>query len=345
MSIQTIKQSESPVYFRLIALWVICEAFAGGIMHGIKLPFSGLIVSSLAVICIVQIAWHVPIKFAIIKATVIVAIFKLMLSPHSPPTAYIAVFFQGLVAELLFSGKRHFKFSAILLAVLALVESSIQRILVLLIVYGNGFWKAVNIYINKLTGDKSITNYSLFIAIGYIVLHAMIGFLIGIYASATAKKSAGFKDKYPGYFLPVETENVFEANARKKKKKLKWIFIIIWILLLALMLQAYFMPSKALINKDEIIGLLLRSVLILLAWYLFIAPIVLYFIKKLLTRQQEKNKYEMNAVLELLPQFKSIFRRSWQLSKSEKGLKRLRIFFRIILINTLSNEPLEEKSN
>lgn len=308
-------------------------------MHGIKLPFSGLIVSSLAVICIVQIAWHVPYKFAIIKATIIVAIFKLMLSPHSPPTAYIAVFFQGLLAEFLFSGHRHFKFSAIFLATLALVESSIQRILVLLIVYGNEFWKAVNIYINKLTGDKSITNYSLFIAIGYILLHAIIGFFIGLYASGLAKKSAGFKDKYPGYFLPVETEHVFEANAKKKRKKLKWIFVIIWLFLLALMLQAYFKPSEALIDKDEIIGLLLRSVLILLGWYLFLGPIILYFIKNLLTRQQHKNKYEMSAVLELLPQFKSIFRRSWQLSKSAKGLKRLQIFFRIILINTLSIEP------
>ena len=135
------------VYFRLIALWVICEAFAGGIMHAAKFPFSGLIVSSLAITCIILIAHYVPTRSAIIKATVIVAIFKLMLSPHSPSTAYIAVFFQGMMGQLLLSNKRYFNFGAVILAVLSLVESAIQRILVLVIVYGNELWKVINGFI------------------------------------------------------------------------------------------------------------------------------------------------------------------------------------------------------
>ena len=52
MKIQQQNVYDKQVYYRLIALWVICEAFAGGIMHGIKLPFTGLIVSSLAITCI-----------------------------------------------------------------------------------------------------------------------------------------------------------------------------------------------------------------------------------------------------------------------------------------------------
>ena len=94
------------IYYRLIALWVLCEAMLGGIIHGLKIPVSGLFVGSSAVICICLIAWYVPQKGAIIKATIIVAIFKMMLSPQAPPPAYIAVFFQGLLGELLFFRNR-----------------------------------------------------------------------------------------------------------------------------------------------------------------------------------------------------------------------------------------------
>ena len=63
------------VYFRLIALWVICEAMLGGIIHGLKLPVSGLVVGSCAIVCICLIGRYVPEKGSIIKATVIVCDF------------------------------------------------------------------------------------------------------------------------------------------------------------------------------------------------------------------------------------------------------------------------------
>src|SRR5687767_5786888 len=99
------------LYYRLVALWVVCEAFAGGLMHAAKIPFTGMVVSSLAVACIMLIAYHVPSRSAILKATVTVAFFKLLLSPHSPPTAYIAVFFQGYLGYLLFNHRKHFLLS------------------------------------------------------------------------------------------------------------------------------------------------------------------------------------------------------------------------------------------
>src|SRR5687768_5451737 len=125
--------ADNNLYHRLFALWVVCEAFAGGIMHAARIPFTGMIVSSLGVTCIILIAYYIPSRTRIIEATIIVASFKLLLSPHSPPTAYIAVFFQGYMGQLLFMSNRHFKVKAIVLAVLSLVEASIQRILVLLI--------------------------------------------------------------------------------------------------------------------------------------------------------------------------------------------------------------------
>src|SRR4028118_434579 len=122
---------DKQIYYRLVALWVLCEGVLGGLTHAIKIPFTGIVVSSGAVICICLIAYYVPVKGAIIKATIIVAVFKMMLSPHSPPTAYIAVFFQGLLGQILFFNLNFYRVSCVILGVFAMVESAVQRILVL----------------------------------------------------------------------------------------------------------------------------------------------------------------------------------------------------------------------
>jgi hypothetical protein len=116
------------IYFRLIGLWILCEAVLGGIIHGLRIPVSGLIVGSSAVVCICLIAWYNPLKGTILKATIIVAIFKMMLSPQAPPTAYVAVFFQGILGEAIFWKRRLYTVSCILFGALALIESGLQRI-------------------------------------------------------------------------------------------------------------------------------------------------------------------------------------------------------------------------
>src|SRR5689334_277335 len=100
---------DQQVYYRIIALWVLSEALLGGIIHAFHIPVSGLIVGSAAVICICMIAFYVPVNGTIIKATIIVAIFKMLLSPQAPVLAYLAVFFQGILGELLFLNKKFYR--------------------------------------------------------------------------------------------------------------------------------------------------------------------------------------------------------------------------------------------
>src|ERR1700722_18894783 len=145
------------VYYRLIALWILCETMLGGVIHGAKIPAAGLILGSCAIICISLIAYHVPSKGSILKATLIVAIFKMMLSPQAPPTAYIAVFFQGLMGEALFWNKKIYSVSCLFFGILVLLESGLQRMLVLTILYGKDLWQAINTFINGLTGQTTFT--------------------------------------------------------------------------------------------------------------------------------------------------------------------------------------------
>jgi hypothetical protein len=150
------------VYYRLIALWILCETMLGGIIHGAKIPGSGLVVGSCAIICISLIAYSVPSKGFILKATLIVAIFKMMLSSHASPTAYIAVFFQGLMGESLFWNRKFYSVSCVLFGVLVLLESGLQRIVVLTIIYGKDLWQATNTFIHGITRQTTFTNYSFF---------------------------------------------------------------------------------------------------------------------------------------------------------------------------------------
>ena len=218
------------VYYRLIALWVLCEAMLGGIIHGFKIPVSGLVVGSCAIVCICLIAWYVPTKGAIIKATIIVAVFKMMLSPQAPPPAYIAVFFQGLLGELLFWNKRYFKLSCILLAVLGLLESGLQRILVLTIVYGNDLWKVINNFINGLTKQKVTTNYSLWIGVAYVALHFITGIVVGWWASLLPRQIEKWRNEKK-YNIILKDAAPFSPIIKKKRQRLKTGLLIIWFLL------------------------------------------------------------------------------------------------------------------
>ena len=324
---------DGPVYYRLIALWVICEAVLGGMIHGLKLPISGLIVGSCAVICISLIAYYVPIRGAILKATIIVAIFKMLLSPHTPPAAYIAVFFQGAVGQLLFSNRKFFKASCILLGLLALVESALQRIIVLVVLYGNNFWNAVNQFISKISGDASVTNYSLAFAVGYVILHAVVGIGVGLLSIFIVKKTQHFSSIHTEYLIKDETDILLQPN--RKRKNIKIIFIVCWIILLLLFLQSFLQIGDPILPAVDALHIFIRSLFILLSWYLLVNPLISYYFKKWLKGQQSKSEKHIAQVALLLPSTQYIFKKSWKLSASKKGLKRIAECCKIILINTL----------
>src|SRR5688572_2281085 len=127
------------VQHRLIAVWALAEGFLGGILHGLHLPVTGLVVGSISVCCLALLSRVQLKKGELLKATILVLLVKVMFSPHSPPTAYFAVFSQGLLAEILFSASKRYKLNCFLLAVLTQLQSAIQHIVVVLIVVGLDF--------------------------------------------------------------------------------------------------------------------------------------------------------------------------------------------------------------
>ncbi len=322
------------IYYRLIALWVLCEAMLGGIIHGFKLPVSGLLVGSAAVICICLIGFYVPTKAAIIKATIVVAIFKMMLSPHSPPPAYIAVFFQGLLGELLFSYKKLFKLSCMLLAIFALVESALQRILVLTIISGISFWKAIDEYVSKLTGEKTITSYSFYFAAGYVLLHLIAAILIGWFAGILPKKINQWKMDTITIAINnnIETTTSTKINNRKKRRLG---LIILWIILIAFYLQSFFAIGKPILPSNIALQIFMRSVLIVLGWYLLLSPLLSKLLQYWLQKKQDQQQTVIQQVNKVLPSIKYLVQQSWNLSATAKGYKRIILFCKMLTVNII----------
>lgn len=320
------------VYYRLIALWVLNEALLGGIIHGLRIPVSGLVVGSAAVINICLIAYYVREKGAILKATIIVAIFKMMLSPQAPLPAYIAVFFQGLTGELMFWNRRYYKLSCVLFAVVALVESAVQRILVLTLIYGNDAWTAFDQFINGLTKQKVHTGYSRLIATVYVALHIIAGFIVGWWASQLPSQVEKWKTDGRYDLLP-SMKNADELPVKKKRKK--WWLVIVWVALLALYIQSYYGIGKPLLPATTLLKLLIRSAIILLTWYLVVGPLLQQALFSWLAKKRSRLSGEMAQVLQLLPASRHILTASWQQSKNSRGISRLITWMKKAMVNSL----------
>lgn len=327
---------ERQIYYKLIALWVLCEAMLGGIIHGFKLPISGLIIGGSAVICISLIGYFIPHKGAILKATLVVAIFKMLLSPQSPFPAYIAVLFQGICGELIFSGKKNFKLRCYLLAFLALLESAVQRVLVMTILFGVDFWKAVNEFVSNLTKSDHVTNFSLYFVTIYLLLHLIAAYLIGRFTASIPKLSQLTDEESKPYLISYDIPND-EEPAFSKRRRPKFL-LIIWLSLIGIFIYSYFYPESLFSNAHSSLKFIFRSSIILLSWYLIIGPLALHLMKSWLKKKETTYKKEISDILLLLPDSKALLKASWTNSSSSKGLARIKLFWKFVIINTFKAE-------
>ena len=326
----------SLIYYRLIALWVLSEAMLGGIIFGLRIPVSGLVVGSCAVICISLIAWYEPVKGAIIKATIIVAIFKMMLSPQAPPAAYFAVLFQGLLGEALYWNRRWFRLATVVLAVLALLESAVQRILVLTIIYGNGGWRALNGFVNNLTGQDRITDYSYYIITWYILAHLVAGLIVGLWAGNLPVRIQFMSLLLKQYPVETGTPKVVPITVLKTRKRRRSILFLVWIILLLLYVQSFFHIGKPLLPPHISLRILVRSVIIVLGWYFLVGPLLRQALNRWLEQKKKQSQVHIQKVFQLLPATKGLITASWKLSGKKKGWARVVLCSKIILANTFS---------
>ena len=330
------------VTLRITALWAFSEAFMGGILHGLKIPFAGLVLAFVASACITLIALGNNKKGEILKATLLVIAVKFILSPHTPPMAYVAVLIQGAVGELLFLNKRILKPAAFILTLFSLLYSAFQHLLILTIVFGKGFWQAIDIFLNKITQSfiKDAVHYSLYLILFYVGCYLIAGIAGGllnikiINSVQSDNQTNALLQQLNN--LPAVTEDIF-INKKSAKKK-KW-FTLIFGSLMVLMLIFSYLPffSKS-FGKSQIPELIVRGVIIILVWNYFITPLLRLQIQKWVARYKEKNGNALQQVIALLPGIKIILQQSWQLSQQPKKWLRFKSFINYTVLLIVHHE-------
>ena len=319
---------------KITALWAFSESAFGGILHALTIPLRGLFISAAAVLFISLIALFSKSSKEILKATLIVILIKALVSPHSPLTAYFAVSIQGMLGYLLFSSKKFYAVSALLLGIFTLLFSGIQKIVVLTILFGNTLWNSIDIFFNQVLkeflslGVHSDVHYGYLLMGIYVSIHILAGIFIGFYAGRLPKKLKYYSQQIPKNILDGSENEIPRKD--KKKKKRSWLFrptgIIILAVSIAVLIFTYLYPAKTNIAGIEIIIMLIRSVVLTFIWYVLIAPIVKKVFNKYLSNKKSVYAKEIDEMMSMFPQFRKIVSYCWKNSQSKAGLKRIHYF-------------------
>ena len=330
MNLKSKEFYKTNITLRITALWAFSEAFMGGILHGLKIPFAGLVLAFVASVCITLIALGNNKKGEILKATLLVIVVKFILSPLTPPMAYVAVLIQGTIGELLFLNRKVLKPAAFILTLFSLLYSAFQHLLILTIIFGKGFWQAIDIFLNKITQTfiKNSVQYSLYFVAIYVGCYLVAGIAGGllnvkiIRSVQSGNQTIALLQQVNS--LPIPGEDIFtNKKTVKRKKSFALIFGGLMLLLLILSYLSYFNIGFA---KYQIPQLIVRGIIIILVWNYFITPLLRLQIQKWVTKYKQKNGSTLQQVITLLPGIKIILQQSWQISQQQKKWLRFKSF-------------------
>lgn len=338
-------EQRSAAVQRLTALWAFSESGLGGIMHALQIPFTGLVVGGLAVILISLIAAISGHNYKqILKSAVIVLIVKAMVSPYTPFPAYIAVSFQALLGYALFSLININLLSILLLSTMAMLESAIQKLLILTLFFGESFWKATDdlmAFIAKQFGISS-TNGSQWIIGVYLLIYIAGGFIIAWMAYKTVRGSSAEKETFALDNGITINKEIFKDELPKRKS----IFHKLWIMILLLVAVSVVLFVFAADTKQGWLAVaktISWTMSVILIWFMVIGPLFTRLIQKLLHKKESKYSEEVLKTLSFLPVLRQLTGLAWQKSKLYTGLKRWHFFFFAVIHLTLTYSDIQKK--
>lgn len=312
---------------RLTALWALSEAGLGGVLHAFKFPFTGVLVGGFAVVLVSLIAYFSDNKWnTILRSLMIVLIIKLAVSPHSPPDAYMAVTFQAVAAGLIYSRFPLSLLSAIFLGIVTLVESAIQQLLVLTLVYGKSLWKAIDSF-GYYIADQFSFMEGVFstdvIIITYLMGYFLIGILVGYFIYDMVEYLEYNKGNVHYQIKAIEFDFEYKNAETNKYRWRRW---LIWGAVLLLILAYIFLSNDHDKMWQQGMYIVLRSLGILLLWYYVLGPFLTRRLKRYLEGKQGRVQQEVDETLTLLPYLRNIIELAWKENKTESGYSRVRNF-------------------
>lgn len=322
---------------RLTALWAFTESGLGGIMHALQIPFTGLVVGGMAIIMISLITDIAENNYKqVLKSALIVLIVKAMVSPYTPFPAYIAVSFQALLGYIIFSLLKVNFISILLLSCIAMLESAVQKIIILTLFFGESLWKAIDNMLAWVANQfgSQVLNGSYWLLGIYLFIYLAGGFFVGWLAHQTIKNF----DKENGTLVlhtviaEVSSSSGSKLPARKFYKKLAALVILMLCLaVISFIFSANY--TQGWLAAAKTISWTLSAILI---WFIFISPLLTKAIQKLLRKKQSRYRDEVLKTLSFLPVLSRLTALAWQQNKQHSGFKRWSFFISLLIHATLT---------
>ncbi len=288
--------------FRITALWAFSECALGGVMHALKLPFTGLFVGGFAVLCIGLLA-HTSGRSAavVLRATMLVILVKAMVSPHSPPTAYLAVGFQGMTGALLLCYLRPFGPVALLYGFLAIVESAVQKLLTLYLFFGKSLFEAADIFfadVLKVFGVQSGVSWAWVVVYAYVGLYGLWGLMLGFWIPRLPAQL----EHRAAQYADLELENTPSDQPASQKSGRKWLVFAAVLLFIA---GTFLLAGGKSSGGQKALYAVLRTAAVLAAWFFVVQPLVAYFFKRWAKRQTEAERGTLVQIVDFMPDLRA----------------------------------------
>ena len=331
-----IKNGSQLAVQRLTALWALIECGLGGILHALQVPFKGLFIGGFAVIIISLICVvSIDKKRSLVMAWMVVMSVKLILSPHTSPVAYIAVSFQAFTGLLLFSILSSRYWAALLLAILAMLQSAMQKIIVLSLLFGKSIWDAIDewgIWVGEMMGVWIQTSSSLWLISIYTGIYLVGGVVIGHIAGRLTHTV--FEDWEKARFrLTLDKDH--QLNISFKRRKYRYRSLIILSILLFLIVITLFIRTDGDTAWLDAIKVLARVMIILMIWFVWVAPFIARFFQKYFVKKSGEYSKEISQTMELLPYIAWIIKKAWNDSSSHGWVQKIPFFFRLVIMYVL----------
>lgn len=318
---------------KLTALWALSESGLGGLMHALKIPFTGFFLGGFAIVIITLLAFESTKPFKVIlQATLLVILVKAAASPHSPPMAYIAVGFQGLIGALLFSVIPFFRLAACLFGMIALFESAVQKFLVTTLIFGKSVWEALDAFIANVLKDLSAFNdfsFSIWLVAIYTGVYVIWGFIMGWWASGLPKVLHQQSESLLLSYSNLEVDKNMHVVPPKRKFgfKLMATFFMLLFIVSVFMMQG---------SGGKVWYVLGRTIGALLILFYLINPLVKWLMTRWLKKQQQSKATELTSVLDSIPELRTHIAPALQLARQQhKGFSVYKAFVTNLIVFTL----------
>ena len=333
---------------RLTALWGLSEAGLGGLIHALRIPFTGIVVGSMAIILITLIVYFSERNVRVLlRSMLVVLMIKAAVSPHTPIPAYFAVAFQGLMGAFLFSVLPGVRLPAMLLGVFALLEGVVQKFVVMTLLYGKSFWVAIDLLAQKAAHEMGLSadfHASLWVVGVYAVYYAGGGLVVGWVAGIIPGKIAQRIRDLPDMPLTIPPEREASIPIRSGRR---WRYrrLLPALLILAVLVAVYaFSPSDA-GGLRMSLYILLRALLILCVWFVVAGPLIRRGIDRFLKKRSGNCAEELADAMRLMPHLRTLAVAAWaQTATCNRFMRWYRFVTLLVVLTIVCDPPVQDES-